>query len=299
MTFNLWHGGERSGLELDKTAAVIREANCDVVGLQEVASLPIHDDAYDRREDNTSKIASLLGDGWNYFEQGILTPWLPLKHKHPQAFIFRGRLLENSPLKWGVKIERSDGRCYWIFNAHFAYWPYQPYQLLHIPYEDSKFLDSEESAIESARNSRARQVDELLAEISSVQRSEPSTPIFITGDFNEPSHSDWTQKAADAKLHPLKVEWPTARAIEKHGFVDCYRALYSDEVTHSGRTWCTQTASDDPRDHHDRLDFVFVHQQHRVTLRSVVIIGEKDGVCDLVVRPYPSDHRAVVAEFAL
>ena len=47
-------------------------------------------------------------------------------------------------------------------------------------------------------------------------------PVFLTGDFNEPSHLDWTTAAANAKLCPLPVTWPSSKAVVDAGFVDAY-----------------------------------------------------------------------------
>lgn len=38
MSFNLWHGGEKSGLPLSATADVIRRSGADIVGLQGTSS---------------------------------------------------------------------------------------------------------------------------------------------------------------------------------------------------------------------------------------------------------------------
>ena len=44
------------------------------------------------------------------------------------------------------------------------------------------------------------------------------SPVFLTGDFNEPSHLDWTQAAANAGLHfGKKVDWPTSHAVVNAG----------------------------------------------------------------------------------
>jgi len=194
MSFNLWHGGQASLLPLTATADAIRKSGADFVGMQEVASMPTDDGSYDQREIQTCKIAKLLGSEWNYFDQGILTPWLPLTRRHPSSFVFRGKQVGTTSKKWGIKIERNDGDCYWIFNAHFSYLPYQPYQLLKIPYEDTPFYDTEKEAIESSLASREKQVEEMLEDVKEATEKDPNIPFFVTGDFNEPSYLDWTKK---------------------------------------------------------------------------------------------------------
>jgi endonuclease/exonuclease/phosphatase (EEP) superfamily protein YafD len=46
-------------------------------------------------------------------------------------------------------------------------------------------------------------------------------------------------------------------------------------------------------DRHDRIDFVFVRG---ATVKTVEVVGESKDRADVVVSPYPSDHRAMVAE---
>ena len=118
--------------------------------------------------------------------------------------------------------------------------------------------------------------------------------VIIAGDFNEPSHRDWSAATVSAGLQPLPVAWPGTRKLEAAGFIDTFRAAYPDAVTKPGITWTPTTAADDPEDHHDRIDFVFARGDALQVLASGVI-GEKAPEADIVVTPWPSDHRAVVS----
>ncbi|NJS40149.1 MAG: hypothetical protein HC783_15300 [Rhodobacteraceae bacterium] len=55
-----------------------------------------------------------------------------------------------------------------------------------------------------------------------------------------------------------------------------------------------ETATDD---HPDRIDFVLVRGAV-VTVTDAAIVGEDGPRSDIVVMPWPSDHRAVVAEIS-
>ncbi len=63
-----------------------------------------------------------------------------------------------------------------------------------------------------------------------------------------------------------------------------------------GYTWTPLSQIDDPKDHHDRIDFVY-WKGEGVDVLASRIVGEHTSNADLVVAPYPSDHRAVVATF--
>lgn len=73
------------------------------------------------------------------------------------------------------------------FNVHFTDYPYQPYQLLGIPYGDAPLLETAEEAVGAATSARGLALDLLLAELDVARIADAA---FIFGDFNEPSHGD-------------------------------------------------------------------------------------------------------------
>jgi len=83
--------------------------------------------------------------------------------------------------------------------------------------------------------------------------------------------------------------------LQEAGFVDAYRKVHPDPVKQPGFTWTVLTKEDDPADHHDRIDFVFASRKN-VDVKSAEVIGERPERADVLVTPYPSDHRAVVIE---
>ncbi|BBO33883.1 endonuclease/exonuclease/phosphatase family protein [Lacipirellula parvula] len=280
MSFNIWVGGESGEQPIEQTATVIKAARADVVGLQESHGRE-HDGV---RRDAAALLAKQLG--WNYFDQG----------DDDTGVISRYKIVGSTPKKWGVELEMPTGERFWLFNAHFAHAPYQPYQLLKIPYADAPFLETADEAVKSARDARESQVKSMLAEIEAVRGE--GKPIFITGDFNEPPALDWTEAAHAAGLHPAVVCWPATAMLQEAGFVDAFRKLYPDPVKQPGFTWTVLTTEDDPSDHHDRIDFVFATRKN-IELKSAEIVGERSERADVVVTPYPSDHRAVVVEAEL
>jgi endonuclease/exonuclease/phosphatase (EEP) superfamily protein YafD len=82
------------------------------------------------------------------------------------------------------------------------------------------------------------------------------------------------------------------------GFTDAWRTLYPDEMKNPGITWSPAYKVGDPRTHHDRIDFVYFKGEG-LKVTEVKIVGENKKNADIVVSPYPSDHRAVVASFTL
>lgn len=279
MTFNLCHGGDAGGQPLQQTIRVIREAKADIVGLQET-----HGKEVDQiRPDNGKKIADALG--WHYFQQGDRT-----------AILSRLPIQGHSQRKWGVSIALSDGRTLQFFNAHFAASPYQPYQLLEIPYGDAPFIETEAESIEWAKRARGRQVESLMSELSVAIDAGDTT--VLTGDFNEPSHQDWTTRGQLAGRCPIKVEFPTTKRVCDCGLRDAFRLTHRDEVRFPGFTWTPTTTADDPKDRHDRIDYVFVAGRD-VRVRDSQVVGEQKENAGIVVKPWPSDHRAVIADLVI
>lgn len=278
MTFNIWVGGEAGGQPVEQTAEVIRAAGAHIVGIQE--SLAPGPD----RRDNGERLAEVLG--WHYLNQRGST-----------SVLSRFPIVGVTPERWGVVVEVEPGLRAFLFNAHLPAAPYQPYQLLGIEYFGGRFISTEEEAIREARAARGSHVEQLLAEARVALLS--GLPVFITGDLNEPSHQDWTEEAARGGLVPLKVAFPTTLAITEAGWRDAYRMAHPDPLRHPGFTWTPIKAQDDPTERHDRIDFVFFGGPG-VELAGAEVVGESaERGADIVVSPYPSDHRGVVATFVV
>ena len=281
MSFNIWVGGDAGKQPLSQTAEVIRTAKADVIGLQETGGYAKQKGA--AAPDHGRKLAEMLG--WHYLDQGERT-----------GILSRFPIVTNTPRKWGATIRLPSGREVRMFNAHLMHAPYQPYQLVGIPYANGRFIKTADEAISEARKARGEQVAQLLSELKPALAT--GQPVFLTGDFNEPSHLDWTKRAASAGKCPIAVEYPSTLAVTRAGMRDAYRAAWPDEVAQPGWTWTPTTKPDDPKDRHDRIDFVFFSGAN-VTVKRCDIVGESEAAAHIMVQPYPSDHRAVVATLDL
>ncbi len=281
MSFNLWHGGDAGKQPLKQTLAVIVAARADIVGLQETHGYEKEQGS--GRPDHGRKLAEMLG--WHYFDQGNRT-----------GVLSRYPIVTNTARKWGVKVRLPSGKEAWMFNVHFAAAPYQPYQLVGIPYFDAPLLKTADEAVAAARQARGGQVERMLSELKPALAD--GQPVFLTGDFNEPSHQDWTERAVAAGLCPLPVAFPSTLAVTGAGMRDAFRSAFPNEVQRPGWTWTPTTKPDDPQGRHDRIDYVFVGGAD-FTVEGCEIVGEDRAFADVVVQPYPSDHRAVVATVEL
>jgi exodeoxyribonuclease-3 len=282
MSYNIHRGGIIQNKQpLSQTAKGIQLAQADIVGIQETRS---------PKGDTLEDLANLLG--WNHDEgSDIVTRYEIVEY-------FKG----GQDYKGGIKVKLGSGKHAYVFNLHLPSHPYQPYQLLgirpkwHKHTNNITFVKTEAETIEWAKKARGKDVAKLLKKIKSLPDQE--APVFVVGDFNEPSHLDWTEAAAKAGRHPIKVAYPASTALAEAGFRDSYRTIYPDEMKNPGITWSPAYQVGDPRTHHDRIDFVY-YKGKGLEVKEVKILGENEENADLVVSPYPSDHRAVVATFRL
>lgn len=275
MTFNLWHGGDAAGLPRDTAIKyqleAIRRAEADVVGLQEQTA---------NQTDNQSR-AQLLADslGW---------------HCHiidgSRAVITRFPLtkLDTAGVSQAVMLT-VDGGVEVVFGVmHLMYTPYEPYDIA-----DGKLANAAEAEA-SARDTRLHQVEAVLAELAPFA----DYPTILVGDFNEPSYLDWTAEAIQARgdsLLPFAVRWPATAGLAERGFEDAFRAMHPDASLKPGYTWTSVEGLWRDPEVHDRIDLVMVSKGH-FDVKDAIVVGEESPFSDIVVQPWPSDHRAVLVD---
>jgi endonuclease/exonuclease/phosphatase family metal-dependent hydrolase len=259
MTFNIWYGATVTH-GLDEVVEAIRLADADVVGMQE---------PYARLR----RIALALG-----------------YHVSPRMHVIsRYPILEpgNSDGDWAYLL-LGDGRVAAIMNTHLPATPYTPYRIVNRGFDRDAILEQE-------RRTRLRRIDRELAALAPLVAA--GVPVFFTGDFNSPSHRDWTRAAVEARGLPYPVRWPVSLAMENAGFRDSYREAHPDPIADPGFTWTPGYPAPfvNPWDVHDRIDFVWAAGP-AATIASA-LVGESAANADLVVEPWPTDHRGVVSTF--
>jgi len=287
MSYNLWGAGGNEGKGIDETLAVIRAANPDIIGVQETR-LEGGACTADACPPIGASMAPALAKalGWHVYDQTAINGAL-----WANAVISRYPIGAASANDLGVPVD-VNGQTVWIFNIHHDDEPYQPYQLLGIEYGPAPFIKTEAEAVDYANRTRKAAMDMLMADMAAA---EGAAAVFVTGDFNEPSHQDWTEAAMAAGTHPVAVAWPTTKRLTDAGFLDAYRAANPDPVAKPAFTWTPAGDEAATDDHHDRIDFVFARAVG-LSVVNAAIVGEDGPRSDITVMPWPSDHRAVVAE---
>ena len=267
LSWNIWSADANYA----KINEVIQTTGADVIGFQELG----------RVGSVVSSLETATGEDW---------------HSHGMI-ISRFPIIGTSGL--GALIQITPEQTAWVFNVHFAPYPYQPYDL-----RDGRLAQNEAVVVAAAESVRGGQVDSLVTAITNNGAMDAGVPVFVTGDFNEPSHLDWTQEAADATARPydLKVEYPTSKKMTTLGLGDAFRTVWPDEVARTGYTWTPGTPPPNvgATEVHDRIDFVYYWGTGVTAIGAVTVgIDDTNPNTDIAITRYPSDHRAVLGTFFL
>jgi exonuclease III len=265
MTYNVLYSSPN-----ETTLQVLRETDADIIGLQEISATRLGDLAQRLHYQQYSFSSAAGNQGSN--DTGVLCRF-PIS-----------RALSN-----GVVVRVNPSLEVAVFTVHLPPYPYQPYD-----FRDGKITTATQ-AIASAVATRLSKIQSVLDEIKEMQNN--NIPVFLTGDFNEPSHLDWTSETASLNLHFGKaVEWPVSKIIYTAGFIDAYRTKFENPANFYGITW---TTIENANEVYDRIDMIYQTETQEMTLQEVRLVGGPGDSAGITVQGYPSDHYAVIAYYKL
>ena len=261
-TFNIEYGGEV--IDFDKVVQGALRLDADVIGIEEAWG-------------NIPRLARAMG--WPYYD--------------PRMQIVSRLPLLDPPGGDGTYtyVEVEPGRVVAMGNVHLPSSPYGP----------RKVVQGETAAEVVALEERVRIPALEPAATALADLAAEGVPAFLVGDFNSPSHLDWTEEVVGSRRQVLfPVAWPVTMLMQDLGFVDSFREAHPDPVEEPGLTWpAGRPKIDDgwnpaPDALADRIDLVFAAGP--VETLDSERMGEK-GSAELSVTPYPTDHRGVVSTF--
>ncbi len=176
-------------------------------------------------------------------------------------------------------IEVEPGYVVPFFNDHLDYVNWGPRALAN--------GRSVEAVIATENKVRTAALERPLAAIEEL--IDGGYPVFLTGDFNQPSHLDYGAETVGTRTGiDAPVPWPISEKLAGLGFRDSYREVDPDPVADPGNT----------HDTGERIDYVYAAGPS-TTLDSK-LIGERGGDdVDVEFAPWTSDHRAVLSSFEL
>jgi len=308
MSFNVLEGGGDSrtvgfpdslfgGGRRDDIANVIRECGADIVGVQECGKV--------------DWLLKELGPEWHGFGNG--------SSNYTSAIVSRFPLvpLVSDDYLTAARVAAPAGEVI-VVNAHW--WPPKNsgaaliqarMKAGTVPPDPAEFEKQVLAASDASAGPRG--YDRTLAVLRPYLAA--GARIVLTGDFNESSHLDWTERAAQSGIdrwpgnptgRPLrfKISWKGSGLLSEAGLSDAYRVAHPDEVAKPGITWTPRyDPSPGRRPYEDqvleRVDRIHFSADSLKVLDASVV-GEDPATCEQVHQGrWVSDHRAVKATFAL
>nr|BFE59397.1 hypothetical protein GCM10020063_039230 [Dactylosporangium thailandense] len=277
LSWNLWHGATVVDNGPEKVMKFLLERDVDVVGIQE------------NQDGVAQSIANALG--WSAYQNADV------------AVLSRYPITATTPTTAGVAVAaRVDlgARSLRLWNAHLGYTPYGPYDACFGHLTVQQLLDRE------ASSGRTGQINGVISAMASDLAASATTPVLLTGDFNAPSHLDWT--AGNSRCGYGNVPWPTSTAPAGAGMTDSYRQAHPNPALSPGNTWSpvdktfaggygydSHTGEPEPQ---DRIDFV--HYRGPLTVLSSDALWEgTPSQSNPAGNAWPSDHAAVLTVFAV
>lgn len=264
MSFNIEWGGDK--VSFANVVEAIRLSKADIVGIQEA-------------EGNLARIADELG--WHYDLRNYLISRYPV-YEPPGAdglYTF---------------VEVAPGEVVAIANVHLPSDPYGP--------DAVRDGASPAEVLQLEKETRLAAIERYLDVLPALV--DQDIPVIMTGDFNSPAHTDWVESTVHRRpLLRYPLDWPVSIAISEAGFRDSWREVYPDPVTHPGITWWAARPplalyAPGENDARVRIDMIWFAGP-AMPRQSLLLGGEGEEEVAIGLDPWPSDHRAVVSQFAV
>ncbi|KAK6753490.1 hypothetical protein RB195_012840 [Necator americanus] len=288
MTFNIWLSGASVNHGLQKIAKHIAILNPDIVALQEVENVYV-----------VGNLTQMLGGTWTgIHRQNQSLPDVAVLTRHE----IHAHSYTDTSKGIGVRILVDQWYFINFWSMHLDYLAFGPYAAYN------KLVTSMDQILAGEhprfRHGRVENMEELKnnSRMAAWRRKSEIVPVIVAGDFNTPSHLDWTDATKD-RHGGWSVVWPATKAMQDMKFIDSFRALHPDVDQDPGYTWSTVNKFNAEWDYaipepQDRIDFIF-YQGKLNPIKSFMYAGSEP------LKPipyhkdndYPSDHFAVITEF--
>ena len=216
------------------------------------------------------------------------------------------------------------GRPVTVYTGHLDYQNDTYYEVRGYDGNTWKRMSEPLSNVDSiiSRNNKSFRDEEIKAFIDDAAKEVAAGRIvFFGGDFNEPSGLDWTEATRDmADHHGVVIDWPCTALLRDAGYMDAYRIVHPDPVTHPGYTYpsynphvnISKLSWAPEADERDRIDYLFYYPRRDMHPVEAVIVGPKESMkrgkryeeqtSDTFIEPlgvWPTDHKGVFVKFIL
>lgn len=285
LVWNVLHGANDVEEGPEKALRVIRDADPDLVLMQE---------SYDINGDRPTLGRWLAAQlGWQCHQAD--SPHLCVLSKDP----IQTRFFHHPWHGVGVRVRDAAAREFVAYSIWIDYRAFLGYELRDNP----QISDEELLLAESVRSARLPQARALLTHIEEQGHFELDVPLLVGGDWNSPSHLDWTPDTARIYRHRRALPIPVSLAMQDAGFIDTFRSIHPDPVQRPGITWTPmfRTPESGKEQAFDRIDRLYLRNpavrpnrwRLRPTEARVLPQRWADEETPTIQHGFPSDHCAV------
>lgn len=223
-------------------------------------------------------------------------------------------------LKTKINIYNRDFLFYSVHLDYTNYACYLPRGYDGVSWKklDSPITDATAISIANKKGRRDEAIEDLIKDIETESKDQF---IVVAGDFNEPSHLDWTKSTKNLFDHRgAIVPWDCSILLQQAGFKDAFRTKYPNPVTHPGFTFPSANPAVEiskltwapTADERDRIDYIYFKPYNSVRLKDIKIVGPEETIVRNTVKAkdskdkflvpkktWPTDHKALLATFSV
>ena len=290
LVWNVLNGANNVEKGAEKTLAIIRSVEPDIVLLQE--SYDIDGD----RPHLGEWMAGDLGCNQHLAESAHLCVLTPMELK--TTFFHH---------EWhgvGALLRDSHQRELLVWSIWIDYRAFLGYELRDNPTMSDETL----LAAEDVRSNRLQQATAIIAHLEGAGHLVADIPLLVGGDWNTPSHLDWTKDTASIYKQRRDLALPVSTAIHDAGFMDTFRTVYPNPVQHPGITWSPMfrgpaSGDEGTPQYFDRIDRLYLKNSNvddgwslpPVAGKVLPLVWEDDSI-PIKQRTFPSDHGALLMD---
>jgi endonuclease/exonuclease/phosphatase family metal-dependent hydrolase len=311
LSLNTWHEGTTVKGGFDAIVEVILQSEANIVLLSEVRN-------YNGVLFTEHILEALKEKGMTFYCSNLKSDAVVLS-KFP---IESTSAINGSITKCMIRLNKKTSIA--VYAAHLDYTHYACYLPRGYDGVDWKklpqpILDTEKILQQNIDSDRDEEIALFVKDAQEERKK--GTLILLGGDFNEPSHLDWTAATKDLFDHNgTVVPWHNSLTLQNNGFLDAYRVKYPDPVKNPGFTWPAYNTNVEfskllwakDADERDRIDFIYFYPNKKLSLKDAVIVGPTGSIVkgkgvemqdqDKFLKPngiWPTDHKGVLATFSI
>lgn len=311
LSLNTWHEGTTVKGGFDAIVEVILQSEANIVLLSEVRN-------YNGVLFTEHILEALKAKGMTFYCSNLKSDAVVLS-KFP---IESTSAINGSITKCMIRLNKKTSIA--VYATHLDYTHYACYLPRGYDGVDWKklpqpILDTEKILKQNIDSDRDEEIALFVKDAKEERKK--GTLILLGGDFNEPSHLDWTAATKDLFDHNgTIVPWHNSLTLSNNGFLDAYRVKYPDPVKNPGFTWPAYNTDVElskllwakDADERDRIDFIYFYPNKKLSLKDAVIVGPTGSIVkgkgeeiqdqDKFLKPngiWPTDHKGVLATFSI